>query len=132
MTPERYKNLEGRSVLILESDGCSRHVSAECFVGGMKPIEEGDLLPRNLLEYMNEKGFEAAIIHPCTLRYEQEILNAHQAGKKIVVIEGVWCSAEQEEMYRKLEEAGVSIFKKSAENPPDGSVGILDKLFAEG
>lgn len=129
---ERYGNLKGHSLLIIESKKLARSFhSLARVIAEMEPIEWRKSVPRNLLDYMNKNGIETAIIHPTNTDEVPEIIKAHQAGKKIVVLEGYWVSKEQGEMYEKLEKEGIAIVNKLENDTLVNSLNILSELLSK-
>jgi hypothetical protein len=133
MTPERYPNIEKHSLLIVESKDFGAMIYANCFVrANMRNIQFSEECPRNLLDFMNEKDLELAIIHPNWVHDDEAIIEAHKAGKKIVVIEGLWCANEQGEMYERLKNAGIICVEKDYNKLySDESLATYDKLFSQ-
>jgi hypothetical protein len=130
MTLERYPNLEGRSILIVESKNRGGILYDNCFSSAnMRKFEFAEWCPQNLLEFMNQKDIELAIIHPSAISDAEEIIAAHKAGKKIVVIEGVWCTSDQGNMYQRLEKEGIPLIEKELKINEEESLKIYDQLF---
>lgn len=136
MHPEKnHPNLHGRSIFLVEAEQLLGEMTAICYVGeGFSKVELDTVVPDNLLEIMDKKGIESAIIHPSNSIEEASILKAHEAGKKIVVIKRrVPIIAEDIPMYDRLGEAGVPLIDKSTnfESYFGDSLSRLSRLFEE-
>jgi hypothetical protein len=81
------ENLNGHSVYIVESEDLAESIGQRLsMLSEIATFETTDEVPENLLETMNDNDIELAIIHLNSTYDFLPILEAHEAGKIIVVL----------------------------------------------
>lgn len=109
--------LRDTSILLVEAETLLAIMYAKCFVDLQIPtVFTETQIPENLLELMESKGIDAAILHISAEKEKNAILVAHRAGKKIIVIRRspptTWLEVR---MYKEFEAAGIPMVDKSAD-----------------
>jgi choline kinase len=113
MTPETHPVFTGHS--LSESETTLGLWGSQCDMEENFTTVAGDfIIPNNLLQVMEEKNIDAAIVHTASLHDEQPVLEAFNAGKNIVVVKrNPPTTIEENEMYKRLEKAGVATIEKT-------------------
>ena len=129
---EIESTLKGRSLLIIESEKFTGFLFQECLVGrNMDRIVTSDHIPNQegLLEFMNNNGLDAAIIHTSNPEDEKNIMKANDAGKKILIITRDPLTKDEIAFYENLEQKGVATITKGGSTSIKELVDPLEELF---
>jgi|GEM_PF-3611792 len=130
---EYESRLSGKSVLIIESKDFAAWMVTELYVRrGVKDIVVVGDLPNKekLLNYMDSKNLDGAIIHTAFPEDEEQILNAFNAGKKILVLKrDSTMSLEEDSFYKRLEENGIATISKSMRSKIEDYIDTLESLY---
>lgn len=133
MDRETHPNLRGKSVLFVESQLILSEYYAWCYFSErMRRVDISTEVPHNLFETMEQRGIDSAILHTSSLLVETPILEAHEAGKKIIVIKrNPPATSDEAEMYSRFERAGIVTVEKNI-TCFETALNLLSKMFDEG
>lgn len=132
MTKETHPALRGQSAFLIESQLILSEYFVHCYINeGMSRVDVDTEVPSDLLEIMQNRELDSAILHTSSLADETPILEAHLAGRHIVVIKrNPPATREELQMYSRLEEAGVVTIEKTT-GCFDTALERLSQMFSE-